>query len=174
VPGTQQPALTPNPASKFHPAPNTRWTTYLGGDGILCSGVFLIILKLLSLLALCAAGLFDATDASVDRAGSWIDEWLPCRCRVYEATVELEDGRDMSWPMNGSCLSSVIAGGVLRAGRSNTCSIEGLRKQSAAWGLGRIEVASAEAVMNIRTRNALRFSSRCLLLEGVCIWSGAS
>jgi hypothetical protein len=106
--------------------------TYLGGDGIFCSGVFLIILKLLSLLAPCAAGLFDATDASVERAGSWIDEWLPCRCGVYEATVELEDGRDMSWPMDGSCLSSIMAGGVLRAGRSNTCRIEGLRKQSMA------------------------------------------
>lgn len=154
----------------FHPAQRTCLTTYLGGDGIFCSGVFLLILKLLSLLALCAAGLFDATDASVDRAGSWIDEWLPCRCRVYEATVELEDGRDMSWPMEGNCLSSTMAGGVLRAGRSNTCSIEGLRKQSAAWGLGRIEVASAEAVMNII------IEKRVALLEvnayywrGVCI-----
>lgn len=102
------------------------------------------------MLALCAAGLLDATDASVDRAGSWIDEWLPCRCCVYEATVELDDGRDLSWPMDGNCLSSNMAGGVLRAGRSNTCRIEGLRKQSVAWGLGRIEVASAEAVMYIR------------------------
>jgi hypothetical protein len=102
------------------------------------------------LLVWCAAGLFDATDASVDRAGSWIDEWLPCRCCVYEATVELEDGRDMSWPMDGSCLSSYMAGGVLRAGKSKACSIDGLRKQSLARGLGRIEVASAEAVMIIR------------------------
>jgi hypothetical protein len=161
VPETQQFAPTPGPASKFHPALDTRLTTYLGGDGIFCSGVFLIILKLLSLLALCAAGLFDATDASVERAGSWIDEWLPCRCCVYEATVELEDGRDMSWPMDGSCLSSIMAGGVLRAGRSNTCRIEGLRKQSAARGLGRIEVASAEAVMNIR------IEKRVALLEDI-------
>jgi hypothetical protein len=62
--------LTPDAALKFHPALNTCSTTYLGGEGILCSGVFLLILKLLSLLALCATGLFDATDASVDRAGS--------------------------------------------------------------------------------------------------------
>ncbi|KAH8725588.1 hypothetical protein GQ44DRAFT_564041, partial [Phaeosphaeriaceae sp. PMI808] len=53
----------------------------------------------------------------------------------------------MSWPMDGSCLSSIMAGGVLRAGRSKTCRMDGLRKQSVAWGLGRIEVASAEAVM---------------------------
>jgi hypothetical protein len=45
-------------------------TTYLGGDGIFDSGEFLLILLLLSLLVLCAGGLFDATDASVDRAGS--------------------------------------------------------------------------------------------------------
>tara|TARA_R110002003_G_scaffold45_25_gene3696 strand:+ start:5279 stop:5638 length:360 start_codon:yes stop_codon:yes gene_type:complete len=107
-------------------------------------------------------GLFEATDASVDSAGSWIDAWLPCRCCVYEATVELEDGRDMSWPMDGNCLSSTIAGGVLIAGRSKACKIDGLRKQSAACGLGRIVVASAEAVVIIRTRNALRFSMRCV------------
>jgi hypothetical protein len=109
-------------------------TTYLGGDGIFDSGEFLLIfiLLLLSLLVLCAGGLFDATDASVDRAGSWIEEWLPCRCCVYEATVELDDGRDMSWPMDGNCLSSKVAGGVLRAGRSKTCRIDGLRKQSVA------------------------------------------
>jgi len=70
---------------------------------------------------------------------------------VYEATVELEDGLDISWPMDGSCLSSTVAGGVLMAGRSNTCKIDGLRKQSMAWGRGRIEVASAEAVMDIKT-----------------------
>jgi hypothetical protein len=46
--------------------------------------------------------------------------------------VELDEGRDLSWPMDGSCLSSIVAGGVLRAGRSNTCSIDGLRKQSRA------------------------------------------
>jgi hypothetical protein len=142
-------------------------TTYLGGDGIFCSGVSLLELLLLSLLERCAGGLFDATDASVDRAGSWIDEWLPCRCCVYEATVELEDGRDRSWPMDGSCLSSYIAGGVLMAGRSKACSIDGLRKQSLARGLGRIEVASAEAVMNIRTRNAVRSSKWMeILVEG--------
>jgi len=41
-------------------------------------------------------GLVDATEASVDKAGSWIDELLPCRCSVYDATVELDEGRDMS------------------------------------------------------------------------------
>jgi hypothetical protein len=56
----------------------------------------------------------------------------------------------------------------LMAGRSKACSIDGLRKQSLARGLGRIEVASAEAVMNIRTRNALRSSEGMeILLEGV-------
>jgi hypothetical protein len=104
--------------------------TYLGGDGIFCSGVVLLKSTLLPLL--CVGGLFDAADASEDKAGSWIDEWLPCRCCVYEATVELEDGRDRSWLMDGNCLSSTIAGGVLRAGKSKTCSIDGLRKQSAA------------------------------------------
>lgn len=134
----------------FHGQLSTCSTTYLGGDGILRSGVSLLELILLSLLVLCAAGLLLATDASVDRAGSWIDEWLPCRCCVYEATVELDDGRDLSWPMDGNCLSSTVIGGVLRAGRSKTCRIDGLRKQSVAWGLGRIEVASAEAVIGIR------------------------
>lgn len=67
-----------------------------------------------------AVGLVDASDASVDRAGSWIEELLPWRCCVYEATVELDEGRDMSWPMDGNCLSSFVAGGVLMAGRSKT------------------------------------------------------
>jgi hypothetical protein len=57
-------------------------STYLGGDGIFCSGESLLILTLLSLLVWCAAGLVDATDASVDKAGNWIDEWLPCCCCV--------------------------------------------------------------------------------------------
>jgi len=65
---------------------------------------------------------------------------------VYEATVELEDGRDISWPIDGS-LSSKLVVGVLKAGRSKTCRIEGLRNESSTWGRGRIEVASAEAVM---------------------------
>jgi hypothetical protein len=120
------------PMPHFHACLHTCVITYLGGDGIFCSGVVLLISTLLSLLVWCVGGLFDATDASVDKAGSWIDEWLPCRCCVYEATVELEDGRDRSWLMDGNCLSSTIAGGVLRAGKSKTCSIDGLRKQSAA------------------------------------------
>lgn len=121
----------------------------LGGDGIFFSGVALLVLSLLSLLLLCAAGLLDATEASVDRAGSWMDALLPCLCCVYEATVELDDGRDRSWPMDGN-LSSNGVEGVLKAGRSNTCSIDGRRNESLAWGLGRIAVASAEAVMKIR------------------------
>lgn len=54
----------------IHQPRHTSWITYLGGDGIFRSGVSLVILTLLSLLLLCAAGLFDATDASVDKAGS--------------------------------------------------------------------------------------------------------
>jgi len=56
--------------TRFHQPRRTCWSTYLGGDGIFRSGVSLLILTLLSLLLLCAAGLFDATDASVDKAGS--------------------------------------------------------------------------------------------------------
>jgi hypothetical protein len=101
-----------------------------------------------------------------------MDAWLPCRCCVYEATVELEDGRDISWPMDGSCLSSTVAGGVLMAGRSKTCKMDGLRKQSMAWGRGRIEVASAEAVMDIRTEKRVALLDVRELLEGVVYgWS---
>jgi len=53
----------------------------------------------------------------------------------------------MSWPMDGSLSSKLTVVGVLKAGRSKTCSIEGLRKESSTWGRGRMEVASAEAVM---------------------------
>lgn len=142
-------------AQKWASAPITNHakllhTTYLGGDGILFSGVALRVLSLLSLLVLFAAGLFDATDANVDKAGSWIEALLPCRCCVYDATVELDDGRDMSWPIDGSLSSKGALDGVLKAGKSNACSIEGRRKESLAWGRGRIEVASAEAVVNIR------------------------
>jgi hypothetical protein len=66
---------------------------------------------------------------------------------VYEATVEVDDGREMSWPMDGSVLSSSVDG-VLKAGRSSTCRIEGRRKESRACGRGReSEVARAEAVV---------------------------
>ncbi|KAH7385272.1 hypothetical protein DE146DRAFT_666645 [Phaeosphaeria sp. MPI-PUGE-AT-0046c] len=68
--------------------------------------------------------------------------------------------------MDGNCLSSIMAGGVLRAGRSKTCRIDGLRKQSMAWGLGRMEVASAEAVIGIR------IEKRVALLEVVRISGG--
>jgi hypothetical protein len=43
----------------------------------------------------------------------------------------------------------------LMAGRSKAWSIEGRRKQSAAWGLGRMDV---EAVVVLRSRNAWRLS----------------
>jgi hypothetical protein len=76
------------------------FTTYLSGDGILFSGVSFLVLSLLSLLLfMFAAGQFEAAEASVAREGSWIEEaLLPCR----EATVELEDGRDISWPIDGN------------------------------------------------------------------------
>jgi hypothetical protein len=54
------------------------------------------------------------------------------------------------------------------AGRSKACSIDGLRKQSVACGLGRIEVASAEAVVIIR------IEKRVALLEfRVYYWRGS-
>jgi hypothetical protein len=90
---------------------------------------------------------------------------LPCLCWVKEATVELDDGRDMSWPMDGSLSSNGGVGGVLKAGRSNTCSIDGRRNDSLAWGLGRIEVASAEAVMNIRVEKRV-----ALLEDASIVW----
>src|SRR5690349_21049251 len=75
-------------SSVLHSNPhNKQITTHLGGDGILCSGVCLRGLSLLSLLCVVPVGLVDATEASVDKAGSWIDELLPCRCSVYDATV---------------------------------------------------------------------------------------
>ena len=52
---------------------NETWVilgTYLGGEGILFSGVSLLILSLLSLLFIFAAGQFDAADASVASDGS--------------------------------------------------------------------------------------------------------
>jgi hypothetical protein len=138
-----------------------RVITYLGGDGIIFfSGVSLelLVLSLLSLLFVFAAGQLDAADASVAREGSWIEALLPCRCCVYEATVELEEGRDIS-PIDGSLSSKLTVVGVLKAGgRSKTCRIEGLRNESTTWGRGRIEVASAEDVVGIRLRNAWRFS----------------
>lgn len=125
-------------------------TTYLCGDGIFFSGVLFLVLSLLSLLAKFAVGQLDAAEASVAREGSWIEALLPLCCCCWwcggEATVELDEGRDISWPMDGS-LSSRLGGDVLKAGRSKTCRIDGLRKESSTWGRGRIAVASAEAVV---------------------------
>ncbi|KAF1940036.1 hypothetical protein EJ02DRAFT_241313 [Clathrospora elynae] len=100
-------------------------TTYLGGDGIFFSGVTRAVLSLLSLLFMFAAGQLEAAEASVASEGSWIEALLPWRCCLYEATVELEEGRDMSWRIDGSLSSKLAVVGVLKAGRSNTCSLEG-------------------------------------------------
>ncbi|KAF2870664.1 hypothetical protein BDV95DRAFT_496134, partial [Massariosphaeria phaeospora] len=54
----------------------------------------------------------------------------------------------ISWPIDGSGALSSSAGAVLKAGRSKACSIDGRRNDSVACGRGRIDVASAEAVMN--------------------------
>lgn len=85
-------------------------------------------------------------DASVDRAGSWMEALLPCRCCVYEATVELDEGRERSWPREGSLSSSVIQDGVLTAGKSNTWRMDGRRNESLTIGRGRMDV---EAVVNM-------------------------
>ena len=107
------------------------------------------LLSLLSLLSLLAGGLDEATDASVDRAGSWIEAWLPWRCCVYEATVDAaDDGRERSCPMAGSGGRSSSMVDILKAGRSSACRIEGLRNDSRTCGRGRIEVARAEDVMS--------------------------
>jgi hypothetical protein len=42
--------------------------------------VSLLVLSLLSLLFIFAAGQFDAAEASVAREGSWIEALLPCLC----------------------------------------------------------------------------------------------
>lgn len=95
------------------------------------------------------AGLGAAADVRADRAGSWIEAWLPCRWFVWEATVDVDEGREMSWPMDGrEGLSVSNVGAVLKAGRSKACRIEGRRNVSLAWGRGRTDVASvAEAVV---------------------------
>ncbi|KAF1838907.1 hypothetical protein BDW02DRAFT_487976 [Decorospora gaudefroyi] len=54
----------------------------------------------------------------------------------------------MSWPMDGSLSSKFAVVGVLKAGRSKACKIDGRRNVSSTWGRGRIAVASAEAVVN--------------------------
>jgi len=103
----------------------------------------------------------ELRDASVDSAGSWSDALLPCRCSggcecENDATVEqLDDGREMSRPTSSGLIDGSVvrsnAGGevVLIAGRSKACSIDGRRNVSWAWGRGRIEVASAEAVVEV-------------------------
>ncbi|KAF2654882.1 hypothetical protein K491DRAFT_569666, partial [Lophiostoma macrostomum CBS 122681] len=53
----------------------------------------------------------------------------------------------ISRPIDGSGALSSSVDAVLNAGRSNTCSIEGLRNESRACGRGSIEVARAEAVV---------------------------
>ncbi|KAF2732741.1 hypothetical protein EJ04DRAFT_416584, partial [Polyplosphaeria fusca] len=53
----------------------------------------------------------------------------------------------MSKPMDGRDGLSSSVDAVLKAGRSSTCRIEGLRNESRAVGRGRMVVASAEAVV---------------------------
>lgn len=70
--------------------------------------------------------------------------------------MELELGREMSWPIDGSCFaSSTMAGGDLIAGRSKALRIEGRRKQSLAWGLGRMDVEAV--VCGIRDEKRVAF-----------------
>lgn len=135
-------------------------STHLGGGDAFAGGVPRSELSLWSPLSRPPAEPLDATDASVDSAGSWMDAWLPCRwrCGGSEATVDVDDGREMSWPMDGSDGLSSKADAVLKAGRSKACSIDGRRNDSGACGRGRIEVASAEAVVVLGGRNAVRFS----------------
>lgn len=125
----------PPPQSAFAVRSLAACSTYLGGDGIFIGGDSLLRPSLLS-LSRCAAAVFEASEAIVDRAGSWTEALLPCRCCVNDATVELDDGRDMSRPMisgliDGSVLWSNAGGDVvLMAGRSKACSIDGLRNVS--------------------------------------------
>lgn len=60
--------------------------------------------------------------------------------------------------MDGKECFSSNADAVLNAGRSKTWSMLGRRKESVACGRGRIDVASAEAVMLLGRRNAARLS----------------
>ncbi|KAF1949495.1 hypothetical protein CC80DRAFT_429044, partial [Byssothecium circinans] len=53
----------------------------------------------------------------------------------------------ISWPIDGRAGWSWSGDAVLKPGRSNACSIDGRRNDSEAWGRGRIDVASAEAVV---------------------------
>jgi hypothetical protein len=100
-----------------------------------------------------------------------------CGCWVNEATVELDDGRDvsrqpMSAPIDGRSLSSGVGGDtVLKAARLKTCSIEGRRKESLAWGRGRIEVARVEAVVlaERETRGRFSKSTSARLGEVLCV-----
>lgn len=87
----------------------------------------------------------------VERAGSWIEArlpWLPWRWPVEkEAMVDVDEGREMSWPMDGREGLSSNADAVLKAGRSNACRIEGRRNVSLAWGRGSTEVARVAEVV---------------------------
>ena len=61
--------------------------------------------------------------------------------------VDVDDGQEMSWPMEGRDGLSSSVEAVLKAGRSRTWRIEGRRNDSRAEGRGRMVVASAEAVV---------------------------
>jgi hypothetical protein len=91
--------------------------------------------------------LVEATTASVDSAGSCIELPLPCRCCENEATVDAEEGRGISKPIDGRDSFSSSEDAILKAGKSRACSIDGLRNESRAWGRGRMDVASAKAVV---------------------------
>lgn len=121
-----------------------------------------------------AAGLGAATDASADSAGSWTEAWLPCRWLVEkDATVDVDDGREMSWPSDGSDGLSSKAGAVLKAGRSNACRIEGRRNVSLAWGRGSTEVASvAEAVVPRSERRGTSLAEVLDVVEGARVRGG--
>jgi hypothetical protein len=78
----------------------------------------------------------------------------------------------MSAPIDGSSLSSSVGGdSVRKAARLKTCSIEGRRKESLAWGRGRIEVASAEAVLfaGRETRGRFSKSTKARLGDVFCV-----
>jgi hypothetical protein len=61
--------------------------------------------------------------------------------------VEVDDGRGISKPIEGSEGFSSSDDAVLNAGRSRTWRMDGLRNESKATGRGRIVVARVEVVM---------------------------
>lgn len=134
--------------------------TYLETGDALFGGVLLLELPLLSLLSCFTAGLLDAMDADAiaDKAGNWRLPWLAGRCWVKDATVDVDEGREISRPMDGNEGLSSSTDAVLKAGRSRTCRIDGRRNESMAVGRGRIEDARAEAVVCIRMEKRLAAS----------------